>query len=107
RAAEGLLTLSDLLLYTTVCGTGLDTVPLPGHTTPPELAAILLDVATLALRHNKPLTARLMPIPNKEAGDEVKFDSPYFVPGRVLSIKTRPLSGALGGSESFDIAKLH
>ncbi|MDD5368642.1 MAG: DUF711 family protein, partial [Anaerolineaceae bacterium] len=30
RAAEGLLTVNDLLLYSCVCGTGLDTVPLPG-----------------------------------------------------------------------------
>lgn len=107
RAAEGLLTLNDLLLYATVCGTGLDTVPLPGTMTPPQLSAILLDVATLALRHNKPLTARLMPIPGKQAGDEVNFDSPYFVPARVLASNTQPLTGALGGSESFDIAKLH
>jgi len=107
RAAEGVLTLNDLLLYATVCGTGLDTIPLPGTITPGELAAILLDVATLALRHNKPLTARLMPIPGKQAGDEVVFDSPYFAPGKVMATKTRPLSGALGGSESFDIAKLH
>lgn len=107
RAAEGSLTINDLLLYATVCGTGLDTVPLPGSITAKELSAILLDVATLSLRHNKPLTARLMPIPGKQAGDEVVFDSPYFAPGRVMATKTQPLTGALGGSESFDIAKLH
>jgi hypothetical protein len=108
RAAEGLLTLNDLLLYSTVCGTGLDTVPLPGATSAAELAAILLDVAALALRQHKPLTARLLPIPDKQAGDEVGFDSSYFVKGRVLATqpKTRPLSGALGGDEAFDIARL-
>jgi uncharacterized protein (UPF0210 family) len=30
RAAEGTLTIKDALLYSAVCGTGLDTVPLPG-----------------------------------------------------------------------------
>jgi hypothetical protein len=100
--------LNDLLLYSTVCGTGLDTVPLPGATSAAELAAILLDVAALALRQHKPLTARLLPIPDKQAGDEVGFDSSYFVKGRVLATqpKTRPLSGALGGDEAFDIARL-
>ena len=109
RAAEGTLTLNDLLLYATVCGTGLDTVPLPGHITPGELSGILLDVAALALRHNKPLTARLMPMPGKKAGDELKFDLPILAAGRVLDVETkaRPLGGALGGDESFDIAKLH
>ena len=33
RAAEGTLTIKDALLYSAVCGTGLDTVPLPGDTT--------------------------------------------------------------------------
>jgi uncharacterized protein (UPF0210 family) len=33
RAAEGTLTIKDLLLYSAVCGTGLDTVPLPGAAT--------------------------------------------------------------------------
>ena len=32
RAGEGVLALSDLLLYCTMCGTGLDTIPLPGET---------------------------------------------------------------------------
>ncbi len=106
RAAEGQLTLNDLLLYSTVCGTGLDTVPLPGDMTAAELAAILLDVAALALRHNKPLTARLMPIPGKKAGDEIAFSFPYFASGRVLAAKAQALTGALGGNESFDIAWL-
>ncbi len=33
RAAEGSLSVKDLLLYSAVCGTGLDTIPLPGDTT--------------------------------------------------------------------------
>jgi len=49
RSAEGLFTLDSLLLYSTVCGTGLDTIPLPGDVSVDELAAILLDLATLAL----------------------------------------------------------
>ena len=32
RAAEGSLGVKDLLLYSCVCGTGLDSVPLPGDT---------------------------------------------------------------------------
>jgi hypothetical protein len=33
RAAEGTLTIKDVLLYSAVCGTGLDTIPLQGDTT--------------------------------------------------------------------------
>ncbi|MBN2549564.1 MAG: DUF711 family protein, partial [Anaerolineales bacterium] len=62
-AALGTLTVRDLLLYSAVCGTGLDTIPLPGDATSGQLNAILLDLAALAQRLDKPLTARLMPIP--------------------------------------------
>lgn len=87
RSEEGLFTVNDLLLYSAVCGTGLDTVPLPGDVTEDELSGILLDVAALALRLDKPLTARLMPIPGARAGDPTQFDFSYFANGRVLGVK--------------------
>ena len=65
RAAEGVLTVKDALLYSAVCGTGLDTIPLPGDTTAEQITPLLLDLCALALRLDKPLTARLMPIPGK------------------------------------------
>jgi hypothetical protein len=103
RNAEGHLSLSDLLLYATVCGTGLDTIPLPGDVEPEQLLGLLADLGTLALRHNKPLTARLMPIPGKNAGDEVHFDFPFFADSLVMSLDTRPLTGLLGGEGSMQI----
>jgi uncharacterized protein (UPF0210 family) len=87
RSREKLFTVNDLLLYSAVCGTGLDTVPLPGDVSEAELAGILLDVAALALRLDKPLTARLMPIPGARAGDLTAFDFAYFANGRVLDVK--------------------
>jgi hypothetical protein len=89
RSAEDLFTLDSLLLYSAVCGTGLDTVPLPGDVSVDELAAILLDVATLALVADKPLTARLMPIPGKRAGDVTDFDFAYFANARILDVRGR------------------
>jgi uncharacterized protein (UPF0210 family) len=104
RAAEDRLTVNDLLLYSTVCGAGLDTVPLPGAIDADTLAAILVDVAALSLRLNKPLTARLMPIPGKKAGDEVHFNFDYFADTRVLAPRPSGLGGLLSGEESFDLA---
>lgn len=103
RAAEGSLTVKDLLLYSAVCGTGLDTVPLPGDATAEQMAAVLLDLATLALRLNKPLTARLMPIPDKKAGDPTGFDFAYFANSKVMRLDAGPLGGALNGSEPFQV----
>ena len=87
RSREGLFSVNDLLLYSTVCGTGLDVVPLPGNVSEDELAGTLLDVAALALRLDKPLTARLMPLPGKKAGDQTEFDFSYFANGCVLETK--------------------
>ncbi|MBE0696564.1 MAG: DUF711 family protein [Anaerolineaceae bacterium] len=103
RAAQGTFTVHDLLMYSAVCGTGLDTVPLPGDSQPEQIEALLLDVAALALRLNKPLLARLMPLPGKAAGDPTTFDFAYFAPGKVMSLPAAPLTGLLAGSEVISI----
>lgn len=103
RSAEGSLTLKDLLIYATMCGAGLDTVPLPGDATPEQLEGVLLDVAAIALRLNKPLIARLMPLPGKKAGDPVEFSFEYFAKGAVMALPAAPLSGGLAGDETVSI----
>jgi len=103
RASEGNLSIKDLLLYASVCGTGLDTVPLPGDTTPEQLEAILLDVAALAHRLDKQLTARLMPIPGKKPGDPTSFDFAYFSNSQAMPIQAEALSGLLAGDDVIDL----
>lgn len=78
RNREGKLSLTKLLLYSSVCGTGLDTIPLPGDISVKSLYGILLDVASLSSKLQKPLSARLMPIPTKNAGDKTEFSFEYF-----------------------------
>jgi uncharacterized protein (UPF0210 family) len=104
RAAQGTLTLKDALLYSAVCGTGLDTVPLPGGTTSEQLVPLLLDLCALALRLDKPLTARLMPIPGKKAGDETNFDFAFFAPSRVMTLEAEGLTKAFSGTETFHLS---
>ena len=97
RAAAGALTVHDLLLMSAVCGTGLDTIPLPGGASVEALAGVLADVGALALRLGKPLTARLMPMPGKRAGDPVEFDFAYFANSRVLALGEGLSQGPLAG----------
>jgi uncharacterized protein (UPF0210 family) len=101
RSAEGLLSTKDLLLFSAVCGAGLDTLPLPGDVSVEALSAVLLDVAALAHRLGKPLTARLLPIPGKGPGDPTNFNFAYFANSRVMALDTRPLQGLLAGDEAF------
>jgi uncharacterized protein (UPF0210 family) len=103
RAAEGTLTIKDLLLYSTVCGTGLDTVPLPGDTTSERLAPLLLDLSALALRLNKPLTARLMPVPGKKAGDTTTFDFGFFANSKVMALDSEELRDSLANQDMIEL----
>ncbi|MBI4675086.1 MAG: DUF711 family protein [Chloroflexi bacterium] len=86
RSHENLYSLDSLLLYSTVCGAGLDTIPLAGDVSEHEIAALLLDLAALAVKLDKPLTARLVPVPNVRAGESTQFDFEYFANARAFGI---------------------
>jgi uncharacterized protein (UPF0210 family) len=105
RAAEGTLTIKDALLYSAVCGTGLDTVPLPGDTTSEQLVPLLLDLSALALRLDKPLTARLMPIPGKQAGDETNFDFSFFAQSKIMNLDSEKLNSPFDTKETLQLKK--
>ena len=87
RLSEGRFNLDSLLLYSTMCGAGLDVIPLPGDVTEQELFYILLDMCTLSVRLNKPLTCRLMPIPGRNVGDKVEFDFEYFASSKIIEFR--------------------
>jgi uncharacterized protein (UPF0210 family) len=78
RWAEGTYDIDSLLAYSAVCGTGLDTIPLPGDISLEQMDRMFSDVATLAVKWNKPLSARLQPLLGKKAGDRTEFQDPYF-----------------------------
>jgi uncharacterized protein len=78
RWAENTYNIDSLLAYSAVCGTGLDTVPLPGDVTLDQLQRMYADVASLAIKWNKPLSARLQPVPGKHAGDKTEYQDPYL-----------------------------
>jgi len=105
RAAEGTLTIKDVLLYSAVCGTGLDTVPLPGDTTAEQLVPLLLDLSVLALRLDKPLTARLMPVPGKKAGDETNFDFAFFAQSKIMALDSVELNSPFNQNEVLPVKK--
>ncbi len=78
RWAESAYNIDSLLAYSSVCGTGLDTIPLPGDVSADQMNRIFSDVASLAVKWNKPLSARLQPIPGKKPGDRTAFNDPFL-----------------------------
>lgn len=86
RSYENLYSLDSLLLYSTVCGTGLDCIPLAGDSSESGIAALLLDLAALALKLDKPLTARLVPVPGVRANESTNFDFQFFANARAYAV---------------------
>lgn len=86
RWSEGHLSIDALLSYSAVCGTGLDTVPLPGDITADQLSLIIGDMASLAFKWHKPLSARLLPVLGKGWGEMTEFDDPFLVNAKLQSL---------------------
>jgi len=78
--------IQSLLTYSSVCGIGLDTVPIEGDTSIEKIADICRDTGTMAFRLNKPLTVRLFPVPGLKAGDITKFESDDLCNSAVLLV---------------------
>jgi uncharacterized protein (UPF0210 family) len=75
-----------LLTYSSVCGIGLDTVPIPGDTSIDKISALMRDTGTMAYRLNKPLTVRVFPVPGLNAGDMTAFESEDLCNCAVLAV---------------------
>ena len=86
RSSEGCFNLDSLLLYSAVCGTGLDTIPIPGDASISQIDSLLTDVASLSIRWGKPLSVRLFPVPGLSAGELTHFDSPYLTNTTVMEL---------------------
>jgi uncharacterized protein len=86
RWSEGRLSIDALLGYSAVCGTGLDTVPLPGDTSVEQLSLIIGDMASLSFKWKKPLSARLLPVTGKGWGEVTEFDDPFLVNATLQSL---------------------
>ncbi len=88
RATEGRYTVQELLLYSSISGTGLDVIPLPGNTPRNKLAELIEDVAALSVKlSNKPLSARFFLIAGKNVGEMVTFDNPHLTDCAVMKIE--------------------
>ena len=105
RSQNTTFTVKDLLMFSAVCGTGLDTVPLPGDISAEMIEPLLLDISALSLRLNKPLTARLMPVPGLKSGDKTVFDFGFFKNGQIMDFPAAALTNPMKSSRWLQIRK--
>jgi uncharacterized protein (UPF0210 family) len=102
RSSRRTLGIDALLSFASMCGCGLDMVPIPGDTYVEEIASLILDVAGLSTALGKPLGARILPIPGKHANEYTDFGHDFFFNCRILAVRNRAcrerlfLPGAFG-----------
>lgn len=80
------ITIEKLCLYSTVCGCGVDMVPIAGDTRPEDLASLIQDIAVLSCALQKPLGIRVLPIPMRGCNELTKFNHDFLVNTRILSL---------------------
>ena len=58
---------------TCVCSVGLDMIAIPGKTSASTISGIIADEAAIGMINNKTTAVRIIPVPNKDIGEIVKF----------------------------------
>lgn len=85
-ASQKKLRIPDIMNISSVCGVGIDTVPIPGDCEESVLTSLILDVAGIANRWNKSLSCRVFPVQGLHQGERTSFDSPYMCNCNVLPL---------------------
>lgn len=95
--------IDSIILYSTVCGCGLDMVPLPDITSKEEIASMILDVATTAIKIDKPLGVRVLPIPDKNISDTTNLKLDFLTNTNIPEIKNISINKSLFKINKFYI----
>lgn len=85
-------TMDSLILYSALCGCGIDMVPVPGDVLDEEITSIICDVSALSATLNKPLGVRVLPILGKVANELTDFNHDFLIDTRVMKIRNRALA---------------
>ena len=102
RAMEGTYSIQDLVMWSSVCGVGCDTVPVSFNSwdlrevddtnendsvNSKHVQMLYTDLAALAFKLNKPLSCRLLPLP-RQNGEMTTglLDSPYLTDTKIFQI---------------------
>lgn len=93
------LSIEKLEAMTSVCSVGLDMVCIPGDTDPETITALMADEMAIGVINNKTTATRLIPVPDKKAGEWVHWGG-LFGSSPVMEIRAGGASSnfvSLGG----------
>ena len=71
------VSVNDLLLYSTVCGCGLDMIPITGDTPEQSISEYSADTGNLAFRLDKPLGVRFLPVSRLKEGQKTNYNHDF------------------------------
>jgi uncharacterized protein (UPF0210 family) len=88
---KGALGLEKLEALTAVCSVGLDMFAIPGDTSAERISAIIADALAIGVVNNKTAAVRVIPVPDRRAGDLVEFGG---LLGSAPVMRVNPFSSA-------------
>ncbi len=78
-------------------------VPLPDIISKEEIASMILDVATTAIKLDKPLGVRVLPIPDKNISDTTNLKLDFLTNTNIPEIKNISINKSLFKINKFYI----
>jgi uncharacterized protein (UPF0210 family) len=69
----GALSLAKLEAITAVCSVGMDMFAIPGDTPAETINAMIADELAIGIINNKTTAVRVIPVPDKKAGESVDY----------------------------------
>lgn len=91
--------LRQMVSLSTMCGCGVDMVPIHRDTDIQSICTILMEIGCISSRLNKPLGVRLLPIRPNEAGrTNIDEDQDFIINTRLVSKK---VNSVIGFGEQF------
>ena len=70
---KGAIDINKLEAMTCVCSVGIDMVAIPSDTSEAIISGMIADESAIGMINNKTTAVRVIPVPNKKAGDYVSF----------------------------------
>lgn len=81
------LLVEHFMLWATLCGCGVDMLPIEGNTRVDAIAALYRDVSALSRKQNKPLGVRVLPIPGGRINESTHFNHDFLFNCRILAVR--------------------
>ena len=95
--------IEDLIKLSTMCGCGIDMVPVTADITDSQLRTAIIEIGGISSRLQKPLGIRFLPIPRSKLGEKVytdfNEDADFIANTRVLSLGDNSISDF--GADTF------